>query len=125
MAEANPSIPGNTNSVRPAPRQDKGLSLFIAIQPEMITEHFLHSNDLMLNSSYIVHGGPLSSSPLPLKATKLSKRLKQLWWAGGGQQKTVSLLQVYLMTEGRKYNSLLEDFTIFLLINKIKMLTKA
>lgn len=63
--------------------------------------------------------------PLPFLATKLSKRLKQLWWAGGGQQKTVSLLQVYLMTEGRKYNSLLEDFTILLLINKIKMLTKA
>ena len=107
--------------MRLGPRQDKGLSLFIAIQPEMITEHFLHSNDLMPNSTYITIYPP----PLSLQAAKLSKRLKQLWFAGGGQQKTVSLLQVYLMTEGRKYNSLLEDFTIPILINKIKMLTKA
>ena len=47
----------------------------------------------------------------PGQATKLFRRLKQLWWdGGGGQQKTLSLLQVYLMTEREKYSGLLRGF---------------
>ena len=111
MAEANPSIPGNTNSVRPAPRQDKGLSLFIAIQPEMITEHFLHSNDLMLNSSYIAPWWSSVLLPSPFKSYKTLQATKTIvvgwrWWAAKNTNFVTSLSD----DRGKKIQQLVRGF---------------
>ena len=86
--------------------------MFIAIQPEMITEHFLHSNDLMLNSSYIApmpHRGPLSSSPpfISYKTLQATKTIVVGWrWATKNTKFVTSLSD----DRGKKIQQLVRGF---------------